>query len=585
MAEPQYRAETILAADFGTCTTRVSLFEVVDGVYRHVASGEAPSTTEPPYAEASEGMRYALAQLQEITGRHMLDDTARLIIPVGADGSGCDVFVATVSAGAPIRTVLVGLLPDVSLKSARRVADSSYLSVVDAISLSDRRRQEQQIDAIVKAKPDLILIAGGTDGGAVTAMTQLAETVGVGCYLLPPDQRGRALFMGNSAVKERINEMLGGVLPVSTTVNVQPALGQELVDPVRAELARVVKDVRLRQIGGLADLDYYAAGHVYPTAQAEGQIIRFLSRSLKTPRGVMSVNVGSASTSIAAAFNGELFLSVASDLGVGVHAHNTLTSASMRQFTDWIPGGMSDEDFRTFVLTRSTYPHTLPVENDDLFREYALARLALRSALRRARVYWPASAPGPRGDLLPYMETIIGGGAVLARAPSAGAAAMLLLDALQPVGVTTLALDRGHFLAALGAVAYANPLAAMQVLESDALTTLGTAISVVAPGARAGDVICTARMIDGSGQETRLDVTYGSVEILPLPLGQSAKLALKPNASADIGFGAGRGKTVEPVGGVVGVIIDARGRPLMLPSDAAQRSDLVQKWTWKFTGG
>jgi hypothetical protein len=44
----QFRPETILAADFGTATTRVSLFDVVEGAFRYVASGEAPSTLMPP---------------------------------------------------------------------------------------------------------------------------------------------------------------------------------------------------------------------------------------------------------------------------------------------------------------------------------------------------------------------------------------------------------------------------------------------------------------------------------------------------------------------------------------------------------
>src|SRR3989338_8855606 len=116
----QTEAGTILAVDFGTATTRVSLFDIVEGSYRFVAAGEAPSTVEPPYLDASEGMRRALLQLTQITGRHMLDESARLITPASGEGNGTDVFLATASAGPPVRTLLVGLLPDVSVDSARR---------------------------------------------------------------------------------------------------------------------------------------------------------------------------------------------------------------------------------------------------------------------------------------------------------------------------------------------------------------------------------------------------------------------------------------------------------------------------------
>ena len=88
-------ADTILAVDFGTATTRALLFDVVEAGYRLVGFGEAPSTIDQPYADASEGMRHALLELQTITGRTLLDENARLIMPASSDGRGTDTCVAT----------------------------------------------------------------------------------------------------------------------------------------------------------------------------------------------------------------------------------------------------------------------------------------------------------------------------------------------------------------------------------------------------------------------------------------------------------------------------------------------------------
>src|SRR5689334_6502940 len=286
MTDTTYTADTLLAVDFGTATTRALLFDVVEGHYRFLASGEASSTLGPPYFEASEGMRHALNQLQAITGRTVLDEAAAMIMPATADGSGVDAFVATSSAGPIVRAVLVGLLPEVSLESVRRAADSTYISVVETLSLGDRRREDQQIDAVLAAKPHLILIGGGTDGGASDALLKLVEVVGLACHLLPPDAKAKVLYLGNAALTDKVTQLLSGVAAVYIAPNVQPELGQEVLAPARVELAKVFEELRLEQIGGFHALSGWTGGRILPTAPAEAQAIRFLSRTLE---GVKSV--------------------------------------------------------------------------------------------------------------------------------------------------------------------------------------------------------------------------------------------------------------------------------------------------------
>src|SRR5271157_4663227 len=157
-----YRADTILAVDMGTATTRAALFDVVEGVHRLVASAEAPSTVEPPYRDASEGMHHALREVETLTGRTLLDSNSQLILPVQENGAGVDVFTATSSAGPALRTLIIGLLPEISLENARQVAASAYCTIVEGSALNDRRRDDELVDAVVAANPDLIVVSGGT---------------------------------------------------------------------------------------------------------------------------------------------------------------------------------------------------------------------------------------------------------------------------------------------------------------------------------------------------------------------------------------------------------------------------------------
>ncbi len=165
--------DSLLAVDIGAATTRAVLFDVVEGQYRFLASGHAPSTAEAPFKDVSEGVRNAVTRLQTIIGRTLLDDAGGLISPTQSNGSGVDAFVATLSAGPTLKAVIVGLLSDVSLESARRLTETIYARIVDSVGLNDRRRADELIDGLLRQRPEIIVATGGTDGGASRSIQKL----------------------------------------------------------------------------------------------------------------------------------------------------------------------------------------------------------------------------------------------------------------------------------------------------------------------------------------------------------------------------------------------------------------------------
>jgi hypothetical protein len=582
-AGPATTTDTVLAVDFGSANTRALLFDVVGSAYRFIGYGEAPSTINAPYRDASEGMRHALDMLQAATGRRVLDDSAHLIMPATTAGSGTDAFVATSSGGPALRGLLVGLLPDVSLQSVRRLASSSYIHVLDSFSLGDRRGEDEQIDAVIAARPELLVIAGGSDGGASDALLKLVETISLACHLLPPGARTRALFAGNQSVTPRLNSLLGSVAMVSTAANVQPELGQEQLGAARAELGRIYEEIRLEQIGGFAALAQWSDGRITPTAQAGAHFIRFLSQLPAWPHGVLGVDVGSANTSLAAAWRGDLRLNVQPGLGLGESAASVLAAGPLELVTRWLPEPVSDDDVRDFIYNKSTHPNTVPADPQDLYLELALARQVIRAALAKARPDWPETAPGSAGELLPSFSLVMGGGAVLGHAPRPGLAALLLLDALQPAGVTRLMVDPYHLAPALGAAAGRHPVMVAQIYDSLAFLDLGTAVSLIGRG-KLGDVACTVKLAEDGGEERSVDVPFGGLAVLPLAMGANAKLTVRPRPGFNAGFAASWGRALRVRGGMLGVIIDARGRPLALPKAAEPRQKLMNQWFWKMGG-
>jgi hypothetical protein len=131
-------------------------------------------------------------------------------------------------------------------------------------------------------------------------------------------------------------------------------------------------------------------------------------------------------------------------------------------------------------------------------------------------------------------------------------------------------------------VAAINPTLAVQLMESNSLLHLGMVVSPVG-NARPGTPILRIKIKYENDRQASMEVKQGSLEVVPLPQGQSAQVSLQPLQHCDIGMGMpGRGGGgMQITGGALGIIIDARGRPLSLPSERAKRHELVKKWLSK----
>ena len=578
-------SDSLLAVDVGSVTTRATLFDVVEGHYRFIATGQAPSTTGAPFKDISEGARQAITNLQTVTGRKFLGEDRRLIQPV-TDGNGVDAFVATFSAGPAIKTVIVGLLSEVSVESTQRLARTTYARVVDTIGMNDPRRPDQQIDAILRLRPDLVLIAGGTDAGATRSVERLIETVGLACYLTPEGKRPAVLFAGNTKMADKVKSSLEHLVPsLFVSPNLRPSLEVENLQPAQHTLAEVVTQVRRGQVGGVDELNAWAGNTLMPTAYAEGRIIRFLSQVYDTNKGLLGVDLGASAATVAAAFGNQLVMGVYPQLGLGESLSSLLRYVTLEDVAKWIHLDLPAEQVRDYLFQKSLYPSTLPATPEDLAIEQAVARQSLFVALNSAAKDFPRGIRRAAPGLMPYFEPILAAGSVITRAPTLGQSLMILLDGIQPIGVTTLILDQNNLLPALGAAASRNSILPIQVLESGAFLGLAT---VVAPyvNARPGTVVLEARLLHENGTETRLEVKQGALEILPLPAGEAGRLYLEPQHHAELGVSASRLKNEGiPVSGTaMGVVFDARGRPLPLPSDPARRSELIKKWLWTVGG-
>jgi hypothetical protein len=573
--------EIILAIDVGSVNTRASLFDVVDGRYRLIATSEVSSTAGPPLFDIGEGVRLAMDRVQNITGRRLTDETEVLIYPSTGFGAGVDLFVSSISAGPKVKTILAGLMPGVSMTSAHRLAESAYLDVVGEITLIDERRTEEQIDLIVSHRPDMILIVGGTDGGASDPLFKVIELVRLAVSLIPDGQRPRIVYSGNRNLGALVVDRLSGVANVNVTPNIRPSLEVEELGPARLRLAETLFEIRSSRITGYEELKQWSGGGLIPTAEAFGRLIRYLGKIYDPDKGVLGVDLGSSQVTIAAAFEGELNLSVNSHLGVGSSIKGLLEEDDLFKVLRWLPHEATSSLVKDYIQNKAIHQGSIPATVEELHLELAIARQLIRQSLFSARQTWPAGLDTRSTLLLPPVEPIVAGGATLARVPRHAYTALVLLDALQPTGVTTLVMDPYAISSSLGAMAGYLPLATVQLLEAGILVNIGTIIAPLCKG-RQGRVVLRYQLESEDGSPTQSgEVTFGQIQIIPLGKGEYGHLTLTPERGVELGFGMlGRGGSLRVAGGTVGVIIDARGRPLELPRDLGQLQAMNQRWLW-----
>ncbi|HIP95859.1 MAG TPA: methylaspartate mutase, partial [Anaerolineae bacterium] len=428
-----YRVESILVADCGSTTTKAAVVDLVEGQYRLVIQVEVPSTVEAPWEDISQGVEHAVAQIERASGRVLFDEQGLLITPERAGGQGVDAFVITTSAVPPLRIVLTGLVQGLSLASARRAARSIYADVVEVIALDDatgRRSEEERVRLIQQARPDVICIVGGTDGGATTALADLARVVTLACSLMEEEKRPVVIFAGNADMRLEVAQIIGEETHLKVVDNVRPTLDIENLSPLREEIEIIHRERKMAGLPGLAVLNAWNPQAIMTTAQAQSRVIEYLARKYGLQKGVLGIDIGGATTVVTVQLDGLTQQIIRTDLGTSYSAERVLDQVEMDDILRWVPFSIEEGEARNLLLNKSLRPMTLPATHETLLLEQALAREALRLALAEARETWPVGPASPYPHLSPMFEPIVGSGGVLSCAPRPGQAALILLDAI-----------------------------------------------------------------------------------------------------------------------------------------------------------
>lgn len=570
--EPEVRyGHSYLMADIGSSTTTVTLFDFVQGRYRLLSRSAAMTTAGPPWFDVSSGLHQAINQISDATGRVLLNEQGSLLRPRRANGNGIDEFGLVVSAGAPLRVLLAGLLEEVSINSARNVLESVYAEEVDCFHLSDSRDRPAQVMAILKSQPDVILLVGGTDGGADSQLTDLLETLAIAIKLMDVSERPAIIFAGNIELREKVKNTLGKLVDIYYTDNVRPHIDQENLDPAIGLLTEMYLVNSVERVPGMDGMQEWNGFDLKSTAHAFAGIGEYYS-ALHQAR-VICVDVGCNQITLASVYPDKVDLSIRTDFGLGQPLKNFLKLDDFSEISAWSAVELSDSEIQDFIINKAIYPHTVALSEADLSLEYGIICQALRQTFQDAATRWDWS----ERRLLSGTRLILLRGSMLALAARPRMALLAVLNALQPTGVFEVKADPSNILPAMGLLASGEPEKVVQILNSGVLDNWGWVIAPMGK-AKQGDKILEVGIESDGMENLRIDVRFGRLEVFPLPVDRPTAVTLKPNSGFDVGYGRGKAGKIKILGASLGLVIDARGRPLPVSTKDKVRRELIQKW-------
>ena len=590
MSDQAQEIRSILATDCGSTTTKAILIEKRGDEYHLVVRGEAPTTVEAPVEDVTAGVINAITEVEELAGRRLLKDGQ--IIKPQQGNEGTDLYISTSSAGGGLQMMVAGVVRNLTAESAERAALGAGAIVMDVIAANDKRLPHEKIERIRHLRPDMVLLSGGIDGGTTSHVVELAEIIeaanpkprlGV-TYELP------VIYAGNKDASEIVGERLGDKMALEVVDNLRPVLERENLMPTRLKIQDQFLEHVMAHAPGYRKLISWTDAPIMPTPGAVGAIMQTIAARQNIE--VVGVDIGGATTDVFSVFKnqeGEAIFNrtVSANLGMSYSISNVLAEAGMENVLRWVPFDIDVSDLGNRIKNKMIRPTTIPQVLEELIIEGAIAREALRLAfdqhkqlavelrgVQQQRTISEAFAQSETGATLVDMlslDLIVGSGGVLSHAPRRNQAMLMMIDAFQPEGVTHLAVDSIFMMPQLGVLAQVNEVAATQVFERDCLIHLGTCIAPVGITSP-GNLGVT---INGDLTET---VPFGELRLYPLGVGEKARVTIQPERRLDMGAGRGQVVEAEVEGGVVGLVVDTRGRPLEVSNTSTERVALLKKW-------
>ena len=409
---------------------------------------------------------------------------------------------------------------------------------------------------------------------------ELVHNLALALTLRHPQDRPDIIFAGNSDMRSEAVAVLGSLSRIKPVDNIQPRLEVSQIAPLQTELETRYLHNKSQNLPGFSQLLEWADGLFTATAKSFAQTIHYLGQSYQVK--VIGVDVGSTNVNIATSRDEipDNYNAMYSGLGYGLP--NLLKTVGLARFKRWLPFEISDVRFKNFLYNKSIYPHTIPQTYRQAILEYTVLQESIRQTWLKTRPHWPQDFEGQQWY---HWDLIIGSGLALSQPSQTqlshlALSVMALLNGLEPVGLCSLALDTQGLHPILGHIAKINPQAAVQLAQPQTLTTLGVLIAPIGLDLPK-NVVLKIKITYQDGREETEKINFGTLQVFSLPVGETATVEIQPTRDFDLqpsGETAGKKVIATVEGGLLGIIVDTRGRPLVLATGEQERQQQIASW-------
>ena len=489
----------IVITDIGSTTTKAVLLDNRSEIPYLLGITHAPTTVEAPLNDVRHGIRASVEELERL---HQIPLLFKSTDPVQLSWQEKVAYFSTSSAGGGLQILVIGLTLFDSASSGKRCAYGAGGVILDTFAIDDKRQAMEQMLAMRNLHPDMILLCGGTDGGAISGVLRMAEIVRIAdpAPKFATSDKIPALYAGNVDAAPIIKKLISEAFDLYILPNLRPSLTVENLQPTQDKIQQLFMENVMEHAPGYSEVKPVVHAPIIPTPVGVQKALAILAGEDK--RNIFAFDIGGATTDVFSYINSHFQRTVSANLGMSYSAWNVLKESGPERIMRWLPGGIEEPTVRNYIANKCLHPTANPVSTLDFRIEHALAREALSLALEQHRqMHYNGSKMGyldklKQGDIDKYeqifeyqreerkysfseseIDVLIGAGGIFAHAQNHAQCAQILIDALRPKGITEIWIDPRFICPHLGVLSDSALQASSFLLQSEGIEKLALHIA------------------------------------------------------------------------------------------------------------
>lgn len=558
---------TVLFIEIGTVNTRVCLFERTGRDYAFV--GAVSSKTVYSAAGFPEYLSIvaAVRKLEKVLSRYFMDGNDLIIVPQKLDKIGADQVVVTFSCGETPRIVLMGLTRSGSLRNLNSILEKTGIKPELEICAMEGDGLTHNIDKILTADPDLVMIAGGTENSGERAVFRLGEILMFVCKSLPEEQRPKILYMGPAEASRQFDRVFLRLADLTIAPNVINGRSGPSNSAVHSFI-KMLQKIGVEQLPVLQVIQERNNIQPIPVSFVYGRCIRLLSRMNRRDFVTLGIDIGASH--VLTAFCRNLNLELKNDLiGIGKQIPSVLGHFSLKEIQSWIGFQIKTTEILDYINNKAIHPELIPANQYSAEIEQVLTRFLIRGSVEKCE----NAVSLDDGSL----GMVLLGGAIIRNVEEPGDVLRIGMDAIHAKGVVDYYMDMNGLASAIGAFIEVNPALTVQITNPSSFLNLGkviTPVTTIKPGKR----IFSITLRDESGKIQKHDIIQGGIKRIPLKYGQYYELNwLNMNKAVEIP-GVQVWTPISFKSGCFGLVFDLRGNTIELPVEREAQIHMLDRW-------